>query len=57
MTCLLAEQDLCVPNYIRDYVAAGSCRPMGINRAVITEISEIMIGAPTLPDRAKLIEI
>ena len=24
MTCLLAEQDLCVPNYIRDYVAAGS---------------------------------
>ena len=22
MTCLLAEQDLCVPNYIRDYVAA-----------------------------------
>jgi hypothetical protein len=24
MTCLLTEQDLCVPNYIRDYVAAGS---------------------------------
>jgi hypothetical protein len=24
MTCLLAEQDLCVPNYICDYVAAGS---------------------------------
>jgi hypothetical protein len=23
MTCLLAEQDLCVPNYIRDYVAGG----------------------------------
>ena len=24
MTCLLAEQDLCVPNYIRDDGAAGS---------------------------------
>ena len=24
MTCLLAEQDLCVPNYIRDCVATGS---------------------------------
>ena len=24
ITCLLAEQGLCVPNHIRDYVAAGS---------------------------------
>jgi hypothetical protein len=27
MTCLLAKQDLCVPNYIRDYVAAKPTKP------------------------------
>ena len=36
---------------------AGVLQTRSIEGAVITEISEIMIGAPTLPDRAKLIEI